>query len=302
MATLMKSLDASTRLHVGFSRETSYFDTHPAAQERAADAATAAEVRKWKAKFAIARTRTQYLERMQGLALGTPASEGVVEDGRFMHPDLGIALRFPNGWRIENTQAAVIGISPTRGAVLMLELAGEGDDAEAAATAFLEEANARADDSGPLQIGEFDAYRIAGSLPTVAGRQQALMAFIAHDGLIYRLSGFALRGRYSHYEGVFRSFPRRFRLLTEADRDSIEELRMDIAEARAGETLADLAARTGNTWTITETAVYNGLRPDAVLDAGQAVKVAVSRPYRPHAGASDDDPPDADPEARRQDE
>jgi predicted Zn-dependent protease len=279
MGTLMKSLDSSTRLKIGYSRQTSYFDTHPAASERAAAAATAAQVRRWKASFALARNRTEYYARLEGLELGTPAAEGVVVDDRFMHPDLGIALRFPSGWEIKNTQAAVIGVSPGQGAALMLELAGEGDDAEAAALAFLEAGHVEAEQAGPIVLGDFDAYRLSGALPTAAGNREAVVAFIAHEGLIFRLTGFALRGKFARFEGVFRSFARRFTPLAEADRALIDELQLQITTARGGETLAELSARTGNTWALTETAVFNRIRTNAKLEAGQPIKIAIRVPY-----------------------
>ncbi len=279
MATLMKSLDASTRLQVGYSRSTGYFDTHPAASERAAAAATAAEVRRWKATFAIARTRAEYLERLEGLPLETPASEGIVRGDRFMHAGLGINLRFPSGWEIRNEQAAVIGIAPGQAAILMLEFAGEGDDPAAAAQAYLEAAGVEAEESSAIELEGFDAWRLRGVLPTAAGNREAFVTFIAHDGLILRLTGFALRGRFDRFEGVLRSAPRRFTRLSDADRESMDELKMQIVTARAGETLRTLSERTGNTWALTETAVSNRLSPDAQLEEGQPIKVAIRVPY-----------------------
>jgi hypothetical protein len=51
--------------------------------------------------------------------------------------------------------------------------------------------------------------------------------------------------------------------------------------ARRGESLAGLSRRTGNAWSLQETAVANGLEPEALLAEGTPVKIAVELPYRP---------------------
>lgn len=280
MARLLRSLDGSERLRQGFSRETGYFDTHPAARERAAEAATAAEVRRFDGDFRIAASQSDFLERMSGLSVGPPAAEGVVEDGRFVHPNLGIGLRFPQGWEVENTHTAVYAVSPGRDAAVMLELQAEGDDPAAAAHDWAGDA-ARGRDAGPISIGDLEGFRVRDALPTAAGRTQAEVTWISHGGHIYRLSGFVLRGDFSRFAGVFRAFPRSFHTLTDAERESVTELRLQVAEAEPGETLEALSARTGNAWGVVETAVQNSIRPGQALEAGQLVKVAVEVPYRP---------------------
>ena len=70
--------------------------------------------------------------RLSGLSLGPPASEGVFDENRFLHADLGFSLRFPQGWELYNRQAAVFGVSPDGEGIVMLELEGEGDDPRAA--------------------------------------------------------------------------------------------------------------------------------------------------------------------------
>ncbi len=51
--------------------------------------------------------------------------------------------------------------------------------------------------------------------------------------------------------------------------------------ARAGERIAGLSQRTGNEWDIQTTAVINDIFANEPLEAGQLVKIAVSRPYEP---------------------
>jgi predicted Zn-dependent protease len=60
-----------------------------------------------------------------GLTLGANPAEGLIEGARFVHPDLGITVTFPAGWKIENTPAAVVAISPRATRASALEDAGE---------------------------------------------------------------------------------------------------------------------------------------------------------------------------------
>jgi predicted Zn-dependent protease len=295
MADLLDGLDASSRLVRGYSNSTRYFDTHPAARERAARAATRAEVRRWTPRFAIASTRAEYLERLEGLSVGTPATEGVIKDERLLHPELGIAVRFPPGWKIENTRGAVYAVAPGRDAVVALELEGPGDDPEAAALGYAERNGVRLEGAQRVKVGSLDAYHARGDLPGPVGRTHTVVTWIAHEGLVYRLSGLAVRGGgYDRYAGVFRGFPRGFKELTDDDRELIEEVRLRVVEAEAGETLSDVGKRSGNSWSVNETAVRNRMLPGEPLDAGDQIKIAVSEPYQPER-----ERPEAEPESRR---
>jgi hypothetical protein len=79
---------------------------------------------------------------------------------------------------------------------------------------------------------------------------------------------------------------RSFRPLTPQQRRSIRVRRLQIATALAGESLQQLAERTGNQWNLQETAVMNDLFADATLVEGQLVKIVISVPYAADPGAS----------------
>ena len=61
--------------------------------------------------------------------------------------------------------------------------------------------------------------------------------------------------------------------MTRRERHSITDLRLRIVEARRRESLRSLSRRTGNAWSIAETAVANGLSEDVRLGLGQPVKI-----------------------------
>ena len=117
LGRFLATLDNPARITQGFSAPTSYFATHPAARERMLEAAARADTsewrspveprREWKPGFAVASDRESFLRRLEGMAVGRPASEGVFVGERFLHPDLGFSLRFPHDWKLVNQSSHV---------------------------------------------------------------------------------------------------------------------------------------------------------------------------------------------------
>jgi predicted Zn-dependent protease len=284
MPRLLRTLEAEVELEQGGKRRPSFFDSHPSTPERVADASARAGSLTWTRVPPIAATRRDFLRRLQGLLLGPDPAEGVLRGSRFLHPALGFALQFPEGWKTQNSRAAVAALAPREDAILLLESQGPGADPRQAANAFVEKNRLQLEQSGALRIGTLDAFRAQGVVDTQSGSRGLDLTWIAYGGTIYRLAGISTASAYRGYQAEFLAVARSFGPLGAADRESVTERRLDFAEARAGETLAAFGARTGNAWSVKETAVANALAEDARLQAGQLVKIARERPYRPTAG------------------
>jgi predicted Zn-dependent protease len=289
MADFLRTLDRTTRLEQGFSRETGFFDTHPSTPERVAEATTRAAVIRWEPKLSLTKSKADFLKRLDGLPVGKPASEGVFRDGRFLHPDLEISLAFPHGWYVDNQRSRVIAFAPTRDAVALLELQGPGMDPLAAAHSYAREEGFALSEGKAVRIGPLDAVRVRGLVPTQGGPFEMEITFVAYDGNVYRLSGGARQGRFGRHAGVFRGFARSFRNLRENELEKIDELRLRIATARQGEDLAAIGERSGNAWDVNRTAVVNGLTVGEPLEPGTLVKIAIREPYRGAAEAARED-------------
>ena len=279
MASFLKQLDNSTRLLTGASRTPGFFDTHPATPERFAEATTRAQIARWTPGFAIAPTKREFYARIDGLVLGPAASEGMFHDNIFMHADLGFALRFPPGWLLRNSRAQVMAFAPSGDAIAVLELAGAGDDPRAMAVEYAKAAGITLTDAKPIRIGALRAFRARAQIRTSDGAVDSLITWIAFDGAVYQLVAGTQGSGLPKYDGILRSFARGFRPLRDEDRLLIEERRLRIVEARAGETLEELSERTGNAWGLNETAVANALFIDQPLEEGQLVKVARRERY-----------------------
>jgi predicted Zn-dependent protease len=285
LASFLISMEYGERLQLGFSRFQGWLDTHPTTTERSATASARARTLSWRREPDVSGDRDEHLRRLDGLVIGMGGSEGVVQRDRFLHPDLGFSMRFPDGWEVINTRQAVGALAPARDAQVFLELQGAGDDPLAASDEFLARAEGqgvRLDRRQPILIGDLAAVRAEGRAATPTAPVSVHLTWIAREGSIYRLTGVA-QGRAPRYAGVFTNVARSFRPITARERASVRETRLRLIPARAGETIPELSRRTRNDWNIQETAVVNGVFADARFEAGQLVKVAVPQPY---AGAA----------------
>ena len=299
MALFLQKLQNLDKLTRGFSTPQTYLATHPALPERVAEATTNAQVREWRAEFergplgtrslaTLDSTRDVYLDRIEGAAVTRPASEGVFQGGRFLHPGLNFSLRFPPEWNHVNQASQVVSIAPTRDGVALLQLHGEGDDPVATARRYAAREGLRLENPTPIKIGGLPAFRTEARIETSVGRVDAEITWIAHDGRIYCLIAGMEPGVFRKYQGLFRRFAHSFRPLTAEERAGITEDRLRIVEAREGETLGELSERSGNEWDLTYTAVANELFVDDRLIAGQRVKVAVRESYADPGDAPSD--------------
>jgi predicted Zn-dependent protease len=283
LANFLTSLEFQERLALGGSRLPRFFDSHPATSERTASASSRARMVAWERKPEIVAGRAGYLEKIEGLVVGTGASEGVFQGDRFLHPDLGFMLRFPPDWDTQNSREAVGAISPLRDAIISLAHDSMGDDPRRAASAFIEQARGqglRIVSGQPVKLGGLAAFRAEGYALASGASLPVEITWIAFRGSVYRIVGVASpRAGKDRYAGDFRSVVRSFRPITAEARRSIREDRLRIARARGGETLDELSIRTGNTWNVQETAVMNGIYANARLKSGQLVKVAVPEKY-----------------------
>jgi predicted Zn-dependent protease len=105
------------------------------------------------------------------------------------------------------------------------------------------------------------------------------LTWIAHPQLTLRLTAMASEPRFRVYSESFRAAARSLHPLTRAERARIQERRLRVVRAREGEGLAGLSRRSGNAWSVAETAVANGLPQEVSLGAGERVKIAVEAPY-----------------------
>jgi predicted Zn-dependent protease len=279
MASFLGTLERESLLRSGGRPRPSFLDSHPVTGERVqATAARAAGLAVAPAPVEAV-SREAFLDRLEGLLLGPDPAEGVFHGERFLHPGLGIALDFPAGWPTQNTRDAVGAGAPRQDAFLVLQAQGASEDPLRAAQRFSEAHRLPLGEGVRLRVGGWEAYR-AWAEARSGGSPVALeLTWIAHPQLTLRLTAMASEPRFRVYSESFRAAARSLHPLTRAERAGIQERRLRVVRAREGEGLAGLSRRTGNAWSVAETAVANGLPQEVSLGAGERVKIAVEAPY-----------------------
>ena len=68
----------------------------------------------------------EYKRELADVVYGDDPREGFVEAGAFYHPGLRFQLRFPEGWKVQNTQQAVTGVAADQKAAVEMTLAPAG--------------------------------------------------------------------------------------------------------------------------------------------------------------------------------
>jgi predicted Zn-dependent protease len=282
LSTFLTSLALSARLTQGYTRNPGFFDTHPGSEERAAaDAVRAREIR-WQRDPARGDSRAALLSHIDGLEIGQRAEAGVFVGDTFVHPVLGFTLRFPTGWRLSNTNQAVGALEPRGQAVVFLTGDVPAGDVAQVAQAWVakqqESTRLRVETSEPVKVGSIDAWRMVVEGPGPGGTLRALLTFIPFDRATWRIMGVTPALFASRYQGAFLATTRSFRALG-AQQRQVEVLRLRVVKAQPGESLAALGTRTGNAWSINDTAVYNGVFADHRFAGGELVKIARRETY-----------------------
>lgn len=276
LASFMATLQAEERMR-GEQAPSSFLRTHPLTEERVEQGTEYAETLEAAAPNRIAEDRAAFLARLEGMLVGPNPAEGLFEENVFLQPDLDLWLRFPMEWQTDNGREFVAARSPDGTAGIVLQIAApEGDpldvgrafaQGEGAPFGLLPKA---------MKLGHLDAARAYGH-----SRGATIdVTWIAYGGYVYQLTGICSSRDYQAYQTPFIDVGLSLRPLTPAERDGIQEQRLRVVAARAGESLAALVERSAGDWTVEETAVANALAADAVLEAGQLVKVPVSERYR----------------------
>ena len=286
MASFLAALDRESTFRLGKPRRPTFLDTHPAAPERATDAAATARSLGTRSEGSASESAA-FFDRLDGLLVGENPAEGTLRDGLFLHPDLDLALRYPADWRVANARDAVIAAPPESQALLTLTLQEEYHDPRAAAVRFLRANKSTLEllEQGPLLGTGVPAHRAWARLMKPGEPVFTRLFWFAHGGRIYRLQGVVGEAGFERMAVRFDQIAASFRPLTPEERTSFRIRRLRIIAAREGERFEALLARSRNVERLDQIALANALDVGDRLSAGQRVKVVVEQPYAPGSTA-----------------
>ncbi len=219
----------------------------------------------------------RYRSRIEGLVYGDDPRAGYFVGNRFYHPDLGIEMIFPDGWKNANQPSSVVSASQSAGGQMELTLQRSKDPAatpERFVQSLLEEKKIQ-DASGKTEsFRDFPAW--IGTVVTGGeGGHQTLMAgFVRYKpGQFLQVLGQSHSLGDVASEQILASI-RSIAMLRDPARANVspDQVRVVIVD-RAG-TFSDIVGRMGpQALSLEETAILNNLRATAMVEAGTPLKI-----------------------------
>jgi len=282
LASFMHTLGREQELLGGDPNHASFLATHPASEERSRAAVEQARSIQRTTKPPISADRRAFLSRLEGLLVGKPASEGVFAGNDFLHAGLAIAWTLPDGWEQVNEDRFVGALDRENDRGIVLLVAAEGDDPMETAKAGTRRLRM---EQAPAAVAgnDFGAVRAR----ALDGAVRAELTWLAKNGLVFLINGFAPSDDPRSTGEALRSSADSFRALSPADRERIREQRLDVVQALGEETLTALLDRNGSLWPAEEAAVANAILPDSRLESGQWIKITRPTRVESHVDSAD---------------
>jgi predicted Zn-dependent protease len=219
------------------------------------------------------RGRDYYLEGIDGLLFGDSPNEGYVRGTEFLHPVLGIRFRVPAGFRIDNNADAVMATGPGD---LAIRFDGVTDDSSQSLTDYIASGWVTGLDPSSIRQTRVDGLPAATARAS-ADRWDFDITVVRLKDRIYRFLTAAPRGS-SELETTASVVRAGFRRMSAVEIRQLQPLRIRIATAAPGDTVASLAARMKGVERKLELfRLLNAIPPGSVVTPGQKVKIVSDR-------------------------
>jgi predicted Zn-dependent protease len=261
----------------GADPASSWFATHPRTPDRVLRAAEQASA----ASPGENRTgREDYLEQIDGMVYGEDPSQGFVRGRTFVHPDLRFAFDVPQGYRIVNTPAAVIGQAQNSLMKFDAVRSPAGQDVGAyLARDWAQELGAgRLDNVATSQVNGMPAASAvaAGQLDNGQPVTVALAALRAGNEQVYRFMFVSPGSMSSAQASAYQATVNSFRRLSADEAAALQARRLRVVTVERGQDVEDLARRMAvDSLPREQFELLNGLESGDSLSPGQQVKLVV---------------------------
>ena len=251
-------------------RAPDFLSSHPATPERINNAQASA--RQFNAPGAGERDKADYLAGIDGMVYGEDPSEGFVRGRRFLHPRLGFTFLAPEGFTLDNTAQAVLGVKESGGQALRFDavrVPPEQTLAEYLTSGWIENIDAKS-------VEEVVINGLPAATATAKGDQWVFRLYAVRFGTdVYRFI-FASKRMTAETDHVFRESVGTFRRMTLAESQAAKPMHIKVVTVAPGETVERLASRMATADRAVERfRVLNGLGPNDRLSPGDQVKIVV---------------------------
>jgi predicted Zn-dependent protease len=270
LASMGRNAELRAASRGGDLHSTDLLSSHPATPERVKNAETSA--RQFAAAGSAERDKAAYLESIDGMIYGEDPVDGFVRGRRFLHPKLGFTFMAPDGFVLDNTAQAVLGMKEGAGQALRLDVVKVS--AEQSLIEYLNSGWIENIENGSVE--ELSVNGFPAATATAIGNQWAFRLYVVRFGSeVYRFI-FAAKNRTPETDRTFRESIQTFRRLSSQEIRSTKPLHLKIVTVQPGDTVETLAMNMALLdRQIERFRVLNGLGSDEQLKAGELVKIIV---------------------------
>jgi predicted Zn-dependent protease len=260
-------------------RAADFLSSHPATPERISNATANARQYSGRSPTTTAnaapvgmRDKDAYLSGIDGIVFGEDPSEGFVRGRRFLHPRLGFTFTAPEGFALDNTAQAVLGVKHGGGQALRLDVVRV--PSEQTLAGYL--TSGWIENIDPSTVEDITINGFPGATAAAKGDQWDFRLYAVRFGSdVYRFI-FATKHRSPETDRVFRESIGTFRRMSLAEIEDAKPLRLQIITIGPGDTAEKLAGRMAVADRQLERfRVLNGLEPGEKLKPGSEVKIVV---------------------------
>jgi predicted Zn-dependent protease len=247
--------------------------THPPAADRVAkvEAAVAAVP-------AGGATNAAALEQhIDGVVFGDSREKGIVRGNEFLHPILRFAVRFPEGWEVQNGEQQVVAQPDGQSTrVMLLQVTDAAGALSQVASRQMTQAGWQPAAGDVARINGLEAYvgTYDGVVNQTAVRLRA--AHVRSGSHVFVIAGLAPTAEFNAAEPAFTAAIHTFRSLSADEANRIQPDRIDFHVVRNGETWESLARQAGGAVKASTLAIMNGRDPARAPRAGERVRIVVA--------------------------
>ena len=235
LASMGRNADFKAAIGGPDPRSVDFMSSHPATPERIKNAQLNA--RQYSAPGPGEHDRRAYLASLNGLVYGDDPVDGFVRGRRFIHPRLGFTFTAPEGFALDNTAQAVLGVKEGGTEAMRLDVVKV--PAEQSLTAYLN--SGWIENVDPQSATELTINGFPAATAFARGDQWVFRLYAIRFGSdIYRFI-YAAKTRSSDVDRSVRESVDSFRRLTLAEIEAAKPLRLRIVTVKPGDTVESLA-------------------------------------------------------------
>jgi len=249
-------------------RAPDFLSSHPATPERVRNAQSNA--RQYTAPGSGERDREAYLTSVDGLIYGEDPSEGFARGRRFLHPKLGFTFLAPQGFTLDNTAQAILGVKEGGGQAMRLDVVRvptEQKLSDYLTSGWIEGIE-------PNSIENLGVNGFTASTAIAKGDQWSFRIYaVRFSNDVYRFI-FASKRLTPDIDKTFHDAVVSFRRMSLAETSSAKPLRIRIVTVGEDDTVEKIAARMSiHDRAVERFRILNGLAATDKVKPGDQVKV-----------------------------